>query len=197
MNSGLDLWRGFGPDLRSKISDLDPDLRSRSKISFERSFSSGCLRGELHPDVWRYLGGCSMFWVVNFGASAVGVFGVWIGTDMSDHGTGDGSGSCLAVAVGFVRPRVCSVAVSVRSFECWIKVGLQRGWVVWALGVQQTWVLALVGCIGLGSTGELGVQQLGSAAALGVSLKSLGVLVLVIGFGLCGLILWGVLYFIF
>ncbi|KAL7260337.1 hypothetical protein ACSBR1_006081 [Camellia fascicularis] len=68
-----------------------PDL---SKISFERSFSSRSLRGELHPVFWRRLGGCSMFWVVNIGASTVGVFGVWIEKDESDHGSGDSSGSC-------------------------------------------------------------------------------------------------------
>ncbi|CAL5345908.1 hypothetical protein CsSME_00043139 [Camellia sinensis var. sinensis] len=50
-----------------------------SKISFERSFSSGSLRGELHPDVRWCLGGCSMLWVVITGDFAVGVFGVWIG----------------------------------------------------------------------------------------------------------------------
>ncbi|KAL7222708.1 hypothetical protein ACSBR1_024412 [Camellia fascicularis] len=38
--------------------EVDPDL---SKISFERSYSSGSLRGELHLDVWRCLGSCSVF----------------------------------------------------------------------------------------------------------------------------------------
>lgn len=94
--------------------EVDPNV---SKISFERSFSSGSLRGEFHPDVWRCLGGCSLFWVVNNGASAVGVFRAWIGKYVSDHESGDGNGPCSAVAVGFDLPWVCSIAVCVRSFE--------------------------------------------------------------------------------
>ncbi|GMP47199.1 hypothetical protein CsSME_00015066 [Camellia sinensis var. sinensis] len=114
MSSGSDLWSCFGALLGGNMGvEVDPDL---SKFSFERSFSSGNLRGELHPDVWRCLGSCSMFWVVNIEASAVGVFGVWIGKNVSDHGSGDGSGSCSSVVVSFDRPWVFSVAMSAQSF---------------------------------------------------------------------------------
>ncbi|CAL5396412.1 unnamed protein product [Camellia sinensis] len=58
-----------------------------------------------------------MFWVVNIRVSAVGVFEVWIGKNVSDHGSGDGSGSCSAVVGSFDRPWVCSLAMSARSFE--------------------------------------------------------------------------------
>ncbi len=97
--------------------EVDIDL---SKISFERSFSSGSLRGEFHSVVWWCFGVCSMFWVVNTGAFAVGVVGVWIGKAMSDHGSGDGSGPCSAVAmvVCFDHPWVCTVAAAVFSVRC-------------------------------------------------------------------------------
>ncbi|GMP85784.1 hypothetical protein CsSME_00038823 [Camellia sinensis var. sinensis] len=92
MNLVSDLWSIFGALFggnKGVVVDLD-----LSKISFERSFSSGSLRGELHPDVWFCLGGCSMFWVVNTEAIALGVFGVWSRKAVPDHGSGDGSGSC-------------------------------------------------------------------------------------------------------
>lgn len=75
------------------------------------------MRGELLSDVWRCLGGLVVVLGVNFGVSTAGVFGVWIGTEVSDHGTRVGSGFCSAVAAGFVRHQVCSIAVSVRRLE--------------------------------------------------------------------------------
>ncbi|CAL5421748.1 unnamed protein product [Camellia sinensis] len=106
--------------------------------SFGRSFVSGILRDE----VW--FGSMEMLRCFAWGETWVlklGLFRVWIRKDVSDHGSGDGSRFCSAVAVGFDRPWVCLVVVSVRSFEsekkcsdhesgagCLTVLGVYRSW---------------------------------------------------------------------
>ncbi|CAL5419339.1 unnamed protein product [Camellia sinensis] len=77
----------------------------------------------------------------NTGTSAVGVFRVWIREDVFDHGSGDGSRFCSAVVVGFDRPWVCLVVVSIRSFESEKKCsdhGSGAGCLT-VLGVYRSW----------------------------------------------------------
>ncbi|CAL5373627.1 unnamed protein product [Camellia sinensis] len=161
MNVGSDLWRCFDPDLRSKSSDLDPNLRSRSKIPFERSFSSWCLRGVLHPVV---SSGCVRSLVRNRGVRP------WIW-----------SWQWFCFAIGCVRVRMCAEDDPGRRWVC-STIGVEKWSWQWVLAWKWVSALGVFRCIecsvGVQMGGVVGSSRLVSrGAAVGVRKKK------ILGFG--------------
>ncbi|GMQ09705.1 hypothetical protein CsSME_00052981 [Camellia sinensis var. sinensis] len=115
--------------------------------------------------LWSFLGRISSIGVVWPWVLSVGVFGVWIRKDVSDHGNGDGSGSCSAVVMSVDLPWVCSDALSARSFESEKKFGVviklcSDGWLVG--GWFWCWPMELLAMVSSGV--GYGVFSVGSAA---------------------------------